>query len=260
MSTFEVHSLSVDDILAFPKDGKTYIEYEKSRPRISAESGMSFYTMLIKKESRFMRLKLTFGPTPVTTGPWPERKFPGTYMQIGIDNKTGEALYAIAKRFERDYNEGKLNVKGKKPRNLSLPLWEGTEEKKTDNPKVKIALSFNKDLTSKFTCTRNTLLNGELETKIIACDSKNCHDIFKYGTIVAGDIIVTYNIHPARGLSLVFEGQRFTVKQAPRPKPSPVSNLTRAQMLEMVDDDEEKEEKKVDDTIEEQLNRLELME
>ena len=258
MSNFEVDNLTPELIIGLINRDALDIKYNKyPRKNDNSISGAVYFTMLINY-GKLRQFKMTIGPTLVTKGPWAERKYINSDLQIGINTKAGEALYALSKHFEKAYNVGALNIGNKKPRTLTLPIYEGKDDEKVD-PKVKIALGFNENNSARFKCFRYIMSGNELKKEDLKCDSKNCADIIKYGNLISGDIIVTYNNHPSRGLTLCFEARELIIKQVAKKKISIADRLTEEEKRMMVDNEDEKVvENNENDTIEDQLNRLEL--
>jgi hypothetical protein len=246
-------------------ENKLVIQYNKYPRKDTKGAGITYYTMIVSINSRPRQLKFTIGPTTVIKGPWPERKYINADIQIGIDSKAGAAFYALAKYFEQAYNNEELNVRNKKPRSLTLPIYPHDAKEGEQEVKVKIALGFT-DSGSRFKLSKLVMHNNEVKKENIDCDSKNVVDIIRSGSLISGDIVVTYNTHPSRGLALCFEAKELVIKQVMAEKSSILDVLTEEEKRMMIDDtspvDSKVPEKNTepDDTIQAQLDRLELSE
>lgn len=266
MST-EVAVITPEIVSSLINDNKLDIKYNKyPRKDERSASGATYYTMIANIGNKLRQLKFTIGPTPVIKGPWPERKYINADIQIGADSKAGAAFYALSKHFEQAYNRGDLNVGNKKPRNLTLPIYTPTDtEDDAQNSKIKILLGFT-ERGSRFKLSKLVMHNNEVKKENINCDSKNVADLIRYGCLISGDIIVTYNTHPSRGLALCFEAKELVVKQVMAEKSSVLDGLTEEEKRMMIDDtspvDVKIPEKNTesDDSIQAQLDRLELSE
>ena len=266
MNTFDVVVITPEIVKGLIDDNKLVISYNKYPRKDTKSAGIIYYTMIINLNNKPRQLKFTIGPTFVIKGPWPERKYNNADMQIGTDSKAGSVFYSLAKHFEQAYNRGELNVGNKKPRNLNLPIYTRPDtENDAQDAKIKIALCFTES-GARFKLSKLVMHNNEFKKENIECDSKNVVDIIKHGCLISGDIIVTYNTHPSRGLSLCFEAKELVIKQVAVEKSSVLDVLSEEEKYMMIDTSpvdgkvSENNNKECDDTIQAQLDRLELNE